>query len=136
MDDNESATNARVNQRVEERRLLPLTQDEMAHLPIVKAGTPLETSGVYLDLNHPERGPFKALAGQEAGSGDRYVARRDVDPVRGSGLHAAGDDEQRRQSVAQEVGAEREQRHRGDANHRECRGIAAQPRPLMRNRSA
>jgi hypothetical protein len=79
VDENESATNARTSQGGEERRSLQLTQDELAHLPVVRPGTPLEPSGVYLDLNHLERGPFKALAGQEAGSGDRYVARRDVD---------------------------------------------------------
>jgi hypothetical protein len=79
VDENESETTGRANQSVEERRLPPLTQDELAHLPIAKPGTPLESSGVYIDLNHLERGPFKALAGQEAGSGDRYVARRDVD---------------------------------------------------------
>jgi hypothetical protein len=73
VDDNESMTTT------EERRQLPLTQDELAHLPILKPSTPLESSGVYIDLNHLDRGPFKALAGQEAGSGDRYIARRDVD---------------------------------------------------------
>jgi hypothetical protein len=60
-------------------RLPQLTDDELARLPIVKAGTQLEQGGVYVDLNHPERGPFKALGGQVAGSGDRYVAKRDVD---------------------------------------------------------
>jgi len=48
-------------------------------LPILEPGTLLEPSGVYFDLNHRERGPFKALVGQEAGSGNRYVARRDVE---------------------------------------------------------
>jgi hypothetical protein len=47
--------------------------------PILKPGTQLEQGGVNIDLNHLERGPFKALAGQQAGSGDRYIARRDVD---------------------------------------------------------
>src|SRR5207247_10952011 len=59
-------------------RLPQLTDDELARLPIVKAGTQLEQGGVYLDLNHPERGPFKALGGQQAGSGDRYSAKRDI----------------------------------------------------------
>jgi hypothetical protein len=73
MDNNDSTT------ATEDRRPLPLTEDELAHLPILKPSTPLETSGVYIDLNHLDRGPFKALAGQEAGSGDRYIARRDID---------------------------------------------------------
>jgi hypothetical protein len=57
-----------------------LTQDELAHLPILRPGTTLEAGGVYFDLNAPERGPFKALVGQQAGSGNRYVAQRDLDP--------------------------------------------------------
>lgn len=57
-----------------------LTQDELAHLPILRPGTTLEAGGVYFDLNAPERGPFKALAGQQAGSGNRYIAQRDLDP--------------------------------------------------------
>jgi hypothetical protein len=79
VDENVTETRAVDDQSGEERRVSPLTGDELAHLPIVKPGTQLEPSGVYVDLNNPERGPFKALAGQEAGSGDRYVARRDVD---------------------------------------------------------
>lgn len=79
MDENVTETRAEADQSGDERRLPPLTADELAHLPIVKPGTQLEPSGVYFDLNHPQRGPFKALAGQESGSGDRYVARRDVD---------------------------------------------------------
>jgi hypothetical protein len=47
-------------------------------LPVLEPGTPLEPGGVYLDLNRPARGPFRALAGQVAGTGNRYVAKRDV----------------------------------------------------------
>ena len=47
-------------------------------LPLLKPGTALEAGGVYLDLANPIRGPFRALAGQIAGSGNRYVAQRDV----------------------------------------------------------
>ncbi len=47
-------------------------------LPLLVSGTVLEAGGVYLDLAHPSRGPFRALAGQVAGSGNRYVAQRDV----------------------------------------------------------
>jgi hypothetical protein len=72
------STPAGDDERIDER-LPPLTQDELAHLPIVKPGVQLEPGGVYLDLDHPERGPFRALAGQQAGTGNRYVARRDVD---------------------------------------------------------
>ena len=68
-----------VHSTTTEDRRLPINQDELAHLPVLKPGTHLEQGGVYLDLNHLDRGPFTALAGQEAGSGDRYVARRDVE---------------------------------------------------------
>ncbi|MER3439464.1 MAG: hypothetical protein C4346_18775, partial [Chloroflexota bacterium] len=47
-------------------------------LPVLKPGTMLEPSGIYLDLSNPGRGPFRALPGQVAGSGNRYVAKRDV----------------------------------------------------------
>ncbi|HEY8448461.1 MAG TPA: hypothetical protein VIL01_15275 [Thermomicrobiales bacterium] len=57
-----------------------LSQAEIDDLPILEPGATLEAGGVYLDLSAPERGPFKALEGQQAGSGNRYVAQRDVDP--------------------------------------------------------
>jgi hypothetical protein len=61
------------------RKPPPINQDELAHLPILKPGTQLEQGGVYFDLANPERGQFKALGGQEAGSGNRYLAKRDID---------------------------------------------------------
>jgi hypothetical protein len=51
-------------------------------LPVLAAGARLEPGGVYLDLARPQRGPFRALAGQIAGSRDRYVAQRDVSCAR------------------------------------------------------
>ena len=56
----------------------PISEAELESLPILKPGTLLEPSGVYVDLNGHEPVPFKALEGQVAGSGNRYVARRDV----------------------------------------------------------
>ena len=47
-------------------------------LSTLQTGDLLEPGGVYLDLARPERGPFVAIAGQIAGSGNRYVARRDL----------------------------------------------------------
>ena len=68
---------------VEDKRLharLPaLSDDELATLPVLDAGTRLEQGGVYVDLNRLSDGPFKALAGHEAGSRNRYVAKRDTD---------------------------------------------------------
>jgi hypothetical protein len=51
---------------------------EEGQLPILKPGTVLEAGGIYLDLSKPARGPFRALPGQVAGSGNRYIAKRDV----------------------------------------------------------
>jgi len=47
----------------------------------LRPGTPLELGGVYFDLAAPVAAPFVALPGQVAGSGNRYVARRDVTVV-------------------------------------------------------
>jgi hypothetical protein len=46
--------------------------------PSTPAGTVLESGGVYIDLAAPGGVPFVALAGQMAGSRNRFVARRDV----------------------------------------------------------
>lgn len=46
------------------------------------AGLPLEDGAVYLDLANPERGPFRALHGQLAGSKNRYLAQADTPPER------------------------------------------------------
>jgi hypothetical protein len=52
--------------------------DPIVTLPFVPVGTRLEPGGVYLDLARSGRGPFVALLGQIAGTGNRYVARRDL----------------------------------------------------------
>ncbi|MEA2598200.1 MAG: hypothetical protein QOF01_4669 [Thermomicrobiales bacterium] len=44
----------------------------------LRIGTALEPGGAYLDLAAKGRTPFVAVLGQIAGSGNRYVARRDV----------------------------------------------------------
>jgi hypothetical protein len=56
-----------------------LTDDMLARLSILEPGTPLEQGGVYLDLNDLERGPFKAIGGQEVGSKDRIIAKKMTD---------------------------------------------------------
>ena len=60
-------------------RLQGLDAEELARLATLEPGTRLEQGGVYLDLNDLKRGPFKAIGGQEAGEGDRLVAKRDTD---------------------------------------------------------
>ena len=60
-------------------RLSHLSADELGRLQVLEPGTRLEQGGTYVDLNDLDRGPFKARGGQEAGKGDRYVAKRDTD---------------------------------------------------------
>jgi hypothetical protein len=60
------------------RRQSDQAPDSTCASVVLGAGIALEPGGVYLDLARPGRGPFVALPGQVAGSGDRYVARRDV----------------------------------------------------------
>jgi hypothetical protein len=57
-----------------------LTDDDWAHLPIVPDGDYLEPGKAYFDLNHPERGTFKALGRQEVTGDNRFVAEDDLDP--------------------------------------------------------
>ncbi|HEU5330519.1 MAG: hypothetical protein ACTHNK_08595 [Thermomicrobiales bacterium] len=60
-------------------RLPNLTDDELARLPVLRAGTALDQGGVYLDLNDPQRQPFKAIGGERAEQRNRYIAKHDVD---------------------------------------------------------
>jgi len=60
--------------------ILPdLTDDVLARLSVLEPGTPLEQGGVYLDLNDLQRGPFKAIGGQEASGNDRIIAKKMTD---------------------------------------------------------
>jgi hypothetical protein len=57
------------------------TNVDHAQLPIVPAGEPLAEHEVYIDVINQGHGPFRALPGQTAASGNGYVAERDVDPA-------------------------------------------------------
>lgn len=60
--------------------LLPnLTDDLLARLSVLDAGTPLEQGSVYLNLDDLESGPFKAIGGQEVGAKDRIIAKKMTD---------------------------------------------------------
>lgn len=60
--------------------LLPeLTSDQLSRLSILDPGTPLEQGSVYLNLNDRQKGPFKALGGQEVGSRDKMIAKNMTD---------------------------------------------------------
>jgi hypothetical protein len=60
-------------------RLRGLSNDELARLPVLETGARLEQGGIYIDLNHLDAGPFKALGGHDATVANRYVAKRDTD---------------------------------------------------------
>ena len=49
-------------------------------LPFVPTGEPLIPQEVYIDVLNPGQGPCRALEGQTAGSGNGYVAAKDVEP--------------------------------------------------------
>ena len=51
-----------------------------ADLPFVGTGEPLIAQEVYIDVLNPGQGPCRALPGQTAGSGNGYVAEKDVEP--------------------------------------------------------
>lgn len=61
-------------------KLLPeLTDDQLGRLAILDPGTPLEQGAVYLNLDDREKGPFKAIGGQEVGPKDRIIAKKMTD---------------------------------------------------------
>ena len=56
-----------------------LTDDELKNIPILPVGTRLEQGATYIDLSHHERGEFTGLGDMEAGRGDLYVPKSEVD---------------------------------------------------------
>jgi hypothetical protein len=58
-----------------------LNDDDWEHLPIIPVGDHLEPGKTYFDLNHPERGTFKALGRQEVTGDNCFVAHDDLDPA-------------------------------------------------------
>ncbi len=67
------------NDKAVRAQMPDMTNDVLARLSIINAGTRLDQGGTYLDLNARERGPFTALGGQEAEASNRYVAKKDTD---------------------------------------------------------
>lgn len=70
---------AAVEDKTLHTKLAMLDNEELARLPVLDPGVQLQQGSVYLDLNDLERGPFKALGGQEVTATDRYVAKREAD---------------------------------------------------------
>jgi hypothetical protein len=60
-------------------RFADLTPTDLDRLALIPAGTELEQGAVYFDLDNPDRGPFKAIGGDAAGSGTRLIAKRETD---------------------------------------------------------
>jgi hypothetical protein len=60
-------------------RFPELSDDELGRLAIIDSGTPLPQGSVFLDLNDPKAGPFKAIGGQEAAPGQRLIAKSETD---------------------------------------------------------
>ena len=65
--------------KVLHEQLPELDAAELARLSVLEPGTQLEQGSTYLDLNDRGRGPFKAIGGQQAEPGNRYIAKRDTD---------------------------------------------------------
>jgi hypothetical protein len=59
-------------------RLLQLTNDDLARLPVLNTDARLEQGGVYLDLNRVDKGPFKALA-RSASRNEGLIAKQQTD---------------------------------------------------------
>ncbi len=53
-----------------------LDQGDLSQLSVLVAGTPLEQGSVYLDLNDRQRGPFKAIGGQEVSDAEKIIAKK------------------------------------------------------------
>ncbi len=71
-------------EQTENHVVLAVERDGVMHidresLPIVPAGQLLAEHEVYIDVINRGHGPFRALTGQTAGSGNGYVAELDVD---------------------------------------------------------
>jgi hypothetical protein len=58
-----------------------IVEIDSASLPVVPAGQALVEHEVYIDTILRGQGPFRALPGQVAASGNGYVAELDVDPM-------------------------------------------------------
>lgn len=56
-----------------------LSGEELSRLTVLELGTELEQGGTYLDLDNPDRVPFKALGGHRVQDGQRVISKRDTD---------------------------------------------------------
>jgi hypothetical protein len=61
------------------RQLSNYTDDELKQIPVLPSGSRLEQGAKYLDLKHPEQGEVTAMGGMEAGEGNWYVPKTEVD---------------------------------------------------------
>lgn len=63
--------------RDELQGMLGWSDDELGELPVVY-GSKVKSGEVYLDLDHPERGEFRASAEATINAGCRYVPKKGV----------------------------------------------------------
>jgi hypothetical protein len=61
------------------RRLEALSDDELRTIPIVPPGERLQQGAVYIDLRSHDCREFKARGDMEAGEGNLYVPKSEVD---------------------------------------------------------
>lgn len=62
-----------------QQELNGLSRSELSSLPVVPAGTRLEQGKTYIDLERLDAGEFTAMASDQAGPDNRYVAKDAVD---------------------------------------------------------
>lgn len=82
---------------------------DLSSLPMTPAGEPLADHEVYIDVLNPGNGPFRALPGQTAGSGNGYVAEQDVDAATWDHLVRLDGEARLRQQAALEAEADNPQ---------------------------
>jgi hypothetical protein len=75
------------------RQLADFTDDELKHIPVLPRGSRLEQGATYVDLRESERREFTATGDMEAGPGNWYVPKNQVDYQLWNRLIGVGDPE-------------------------------------------
>jgi hypothetical protein len=78
--------------RHEHRVLQALSEEDLAHIPLLNEGDALKRYGEYIDLHDPGRANFLAEGGERVRPGQRIVARTAVSRAIWEDLKAACDD--------------------------------------------
>jgi hypothetical protein len=75
------------------RRLVGFSDDELKQIPILPRGSRLEQGATYVDLRESDRREFTATGDMEAGPGNWYVPKNQVDYQLWNRLIGVGDPE-------------------------------------------